>query len=248
MLMINADDWGRNTLATDSTFQCYLNGRISSASAMVFMQDSERSAQLAKGCGINLGLHLNFTEEFTANSVPAEIRHNHQRIRTFLLSSKYTMLIYNPFLRGAFKSVCEAQVQEYVRLYGRPPSRMDGHQHMHLCTNSLVDRLLPAGIQVRRNFSFCTGEKSALNRHYRKLVDTRLARRHRLTDYFFALPQNWNGNRLNRVFELSKTSQVELMTHPEIEAEYEYLMSDGFSCLIGSAAFASSGAGALARN
>ena len=49
MITINADDWGRSEAETDAALFCYVNGRISSVSAMVFMEDSERAAELAKG-------------------------------------------------------------------------------------------------------------------------------------------------------------------------------------------------------
>ena len=67
MLIINADDWGRSLAETDAALECYKAGRITSASAMVFMGDSERAAELAKENKLDVGLHLNFTDRFTAN-------------------------------------------------------------------------------------------------------------------------------------------------------------------------------------
>src|SRR5437868_14435949 len=40
---LNADDWGRSGAETDAALRCYKGGRITSVSAMVFMQDSERA-------------------------------------------------------------------------------------------------------------------------------------------------------------------------------------------------------------
>ena len=65
MLIINADDWGRSVAETDAALRCYKGGRITSVSAMVFMEDSERAAELAKENELDVGLHLNFTDEFT---------------------------------------------------------------------------------------------------------------------------------------------------------------------------------------
>jgi predicted glycoside hydrolase/deacetylase ChbG (UPF0249 family) len=53
---------------TDAAFKCYRGGRITSVSAMVFMQDSERAAKLANNSDLDVGLHLNFSEEFTDTS------------------------------------------------------------------------------------------------------------------------------------------------------------------------------------
>jgi predicted glycoside hydrolase/deacetylase ChbG (UPF0249 family) len=174
-------------------------------------------------------LHINFTESFTGPDVPPSLRMNHERIRRFLRASKYALILYNPFLRSAFREVFAAQVNEFARLYGRVPSHFDGHQHMHLCTNMILDGLLPAGTRVRRSFSFRPGEKSILNRYYRRLIDRRLERRHRISDYFFILLHHLPLSRLQRVVQLAKTNDVELMTHPHVDVEFEALLSDQFA-------------------
>ena len=87
-------------------------------------------------------------------------------------------------------------------------------------------------MKLRRNFSFWPGEKSMLNRTYRWLVDRWLACRYRLTDYFFDLTQCIQGKKLDRVAALAKSSNVELMTHPIVNAEEEYLMSDEFKAIL----------------
>jgi predicted glycoside hydrolase/deacetylase ChbG (UPF0249 family) len=228
MLIVNADDLGRLPATTDSILACYAKRRITSTSAMVFMQDSERAAGLALASGIDLGLHINFSERFTGDSVPKPLREGHDRICRFLTANKYALLVYHPFLRRQFRFVFEAQYAEFKRLYGREPSHLDGHQHMHLASNMLFDHLLPEGTKVRRSFSFRPGEKSRVNRLYRAAVDRRLARRHRLTDYFFALAQHPGLDRLRRVIQLAKEANVELMTHPQVQKEYDFLMSDEY--------------------
>src|ERR1700758_5164513 len=45
ILIINADDWGRDHETTQRILECTLRGTVSSASAMVFMEDSERAAE-----------------------------------------------------------------------------------------------------------------------------------------------------------------------------------------------------------
>src|SRR5262245_55339258 len=123
MLTINGDDFGRNRRATDRILVCHVEKRITSSSAMVFMADSERAAILAKDWQVDVGLHINFTESFTGPSVPQPLRRDHARIRRFLRLNKYALLIYNPFLRNAFRAVFEAQFEEFARLYGREPTR-----------------------------------------------------------------------------------------------------------------------------
>jgi len=233
MLTVNADDLGRCTVATDRIMACFAANRISAASAMVFMQDSERAAALARSAGLDVGLHVNFTENLTGPNVPQQVRREHERIRKFLRRSKYALLLYNPFLRRAFRKLFQGQAEEFQRLYGRPPLRIDGHQHMHLCTNMLVDRILPAGTKVRRNFSFSPGEKSFINRCYRNIADRGLRQRHRLTDYFFALSQHLEPSRFRRVILAAKTAKVELMTHPQVDDEFTFLLGDDYADALG---------------
>src|SRR5438132_392926 len=96
----------------------------------------------------------------------------------------------------------------------------------------LFGSMIPAGMKMRRNFSCWPGEKSMLNRTYRWLVDRWLACRYRLTDYFFDLTQCIQGKKLDRVAALAKSSNVELMTHPIVNEEEEYLMSDEFKVML----------------
>jgi chitin disaccharide deacetylase len=228
MLIVNADDLGRSKTSTNNALACYAKGRITSTSAMVFMHDSERAAELAVASGIDVGLHINLSERFTAESVPEGLRYSQAALCRFLRGNKYALVLYNPFLRRQFRDVFQSQYSEFIRLYGRAPSHMDGHQHMHLASNMLVERIIPDGSKVRRSFSFWPGEKNFINRLYRAGVDCWLARRHCLTDYFFALSQASTWTRLERIISLAKDLNVELMTHPQVRHEYDLLMSDNF--------------------
>jgi len=228
MLIINADDWGGWEKATDAALACQRAGRITSVTAMVFMKDSERAAELAIKHGLDVGLHLNLNQSYSGMVLDGEKRKNHERLVRFLSRNKYSQLLYNPFLRKCFRTDYTAQLEEFQRLYGKAPSHIDGHQHKHLCANMLVDRVIGKGQKVRRNFSFWPGEKSLLNRTYRRLVDQWLARTYRLVDYFFSLEQCLKSKRLGRVAELARIANVELMTHPEKTPEYNFLMGEDF--------------------
>jgi predicted glycoside hydrolase/deacetylase ChbG (UPF0249 family) len=232
MLIINADDWGRSVAETDAALRCYRAGRITSVSAMVFMGDSERAAELATANGLEVGLHLNFSEPFTDGRCRENLRHCHNRIVGFLWRNKYAQTLYNPSLRKEFADSYSAQVEEFLRLFGRAPSHIDGHHHMHLCTNLLLSKMIPAGTRMRRSFSFLPGEKSWLNRAYRSLVDRWLARKYWLTDYFFDLTQSIREKKMDRVMTLAESSKVELMTHPILQLESGYLMSDQFQSIL----------------
>jgi predicted glycoside hydrolase/deacetylase ChbG (UPF0249 family) len=232
MLIINADDYGRSVAETDAALRCYVAGRITSVSAMVFMADSERAARLAKERQLDVGLHLNFTEKFNGPSIPVTLASYQDKLAGFLTRNRYSQVIYNPLLQREFSYSYKAQFDEFTRLFGKVPAHIDGHHHMHLCANLLLSNLVPAGTRIRCNFSFWPGEKSWLNRAYRSVVDRWLARKYRLTDYFFDLTQSIREKKMDRVIALAESRNVELMTHPIVRTEADYLFSDEFEAML----------------
>lgn len=231
MLIINADDWGRSEEITGRILECHLRGRIHSASAMTFMRDSERAASIALQQRLPTGLHLNLSQEFTGENVPETLRAQHLRIAGYLNRRKYNQVLYNPLVRNALLYAFRAQWDEYTRLYGEQPGRLDGHHHMHLCLNALVSLKLPRGMRIRRNFSFSRGEKGPVNRLYRYLVDRRLRSRYSCTDYFFSL-EPIRAERLERIRAIARCSDVELMVHPGVGEEYEFLLGPEWERMI----------------
>lgn len=227
VLILNADDWGRDRNTSDRILDCILRGTVSSTSAMVFMEDSERAAATAREREIDAGLHLNFTTPFSASSSPAQLLKHQRRVSAYLNRHALAQVVFHPGLVDSFEYVVTAQIDEYRRIYGHAPRRLDGHHHMHLCANVLLQGLLPAGTIVRRNFSFQAGEKNFWNRIYRKGVDGVLARRHRMVDCFFSLPPFEPQLRLERILAVARQSVVELETHPVNQDEYRFLMEDG---------------------
>ena len=223
LLIINADDWGRDSETTDRILDCVTIGTVSSASAMVFMLDSERAADLAREQAVDCGLHLNFTTAFSASNCPMRLQEHHGRVARYLRRSRVAQAVYHPGLASSFKYVAESQIEEFERIYGVPPRRLDGHHHMHLCANVLLGGLLPTGTLVRRSFSFRSGEKGNINRLYRAAVNHLLAERHRVTDYFFALPPLQPQSRLDEIFSIARRHVVEVETHPVDREEYEFL-------------------------
>ena len=223
VLIVNADDWGRDHNTTGQIFECALRGTVSSVSAMVFMEDSERAAAIARERGIDAGLHLNLTTLFSAPGSPTRLIEHQQQLSRHLRWHRLAQVIFHPGLTGSFKYVVAAQLDEFRRLYGADPGRIDGHHHMHLCANVLLQGLLPPGTIVRRNCTFEPGEKTPLNRLYRQVVDRMLARRHRLTDFLFSLPPLEPSGRLQHIFSLARQFIVELETHPVNPDEYRFL-------------------------
>jgi hypothetical protein len=47
---------------------------------MVFMTDSERASEAASSTGLDVGLHVNFSEEFSVGFVPKSLRKAHDAV------------------------------------------------------------------------------------------------------------------------------------------------------------------------
>lgn len=225
LLIVNADDWGRDVETTDRILECVQAGSVSSVSAMVFMEDSERAAAISCSDHIEAGLHLNLTTRFSAHACPSNLAARQQTLSSYLRRGRIAAISIHPGLVRTFEYVVRCQVDEFHRLYGSAPERIDGHHHAHLCANMLAQRLLPSGTLVRRNFSFQAGEKSVWNRLYRGFIDRRLSRRHRVTDFFFSLSPLQPSSRLERIFALAQSAVVEVETHPAQPDEYQFLRS-----------------------
>lgn len=238
MIIINADDWGSDNSITDQILECIEWKQVDSVSAMVFMKDSKRAADIANERSIDTGLHLNFTLPFTSN-VPQKLRKSQGRIISFLKTHKIAQVLYNPFIKDDFAYVYKKQVDEYTRLYQKKPLRIDGHNHMHLCANMLWGKLIPADTFVRRNYSFLKNEKTFFNRIYRAVIDSVIKRRYICTDYFFHIQQcvnkrySENNNPKNsKIFRLANKSLTEILVHPNQEIDNKIINSRYFQELL----------------
>lgn len=230
-LIVNADDWGYDRETTDRILECATRRVISSASGMVFMDDSERAAALAGDRGIDVGLHLNLTEAYSGQNVPTRALEHQQRVARFLRRHRFSQVMYHPGLASSFEYATKAQLEEFHRIYGEAPSRIDGHHHMHLSENVLSGKLLPAGTLVRRSFSFAPGEKSWINRKYRGWVDRRLQERYQLVDFLYSI-EPLQTERLMQIGSRARHSLVELETHPARDVEFTFLTSNAMAGLL----------------
>jgi len=222
-LIVNADDWGRDRETTDRTYDCVRCGAVSSVSAMVFMEDSERAADMAREQGVDAGLHLNFTGRFSIPNCSTRLLEHQDAVSKYLKRNPLARGLFNPWLSASFEYLVAAQIEEFTRLFGAAPKRVDGHHHMHLSANILLGGFLPPGIIVRRHFSYQSGEKFLRNGIFRWVTDAMLARRFRLADYLFSIIPLEPQPRLQRIFALAGGSVVEVETHPIDPAEYRFL-------------------------
>ena len=235
MLIINADDMGRDRVTTDACMDCYRQRRITSASIMVFMDDSERAAELAVIENLETGLHINLVLPYDAPRISKNLRKSQDSAANFFRRGPWTQVVLNPFIIKAVASTFHYQLEEYRRLFGREPAHFNGHKHFHLSQNMLLGGGLPFGSAVRRSFTFYKGEKNSLNRFYRRMVDGWLLKKHISTDAFFSLSPVKDLSRLARIITLARTHCVELMVHPWCPDEFAFLTGNQFRLMIASA-------------
>ncbi len=225
LLIVNADDFGGNRLATERIVECFAIGAITSTTAMVYMRDSERAAEMARKRDLAVGLHLNLTQPFDADTVPEDVRRRQLRVSGHLAKHRHRYL-FDPLLLGAVRRCIDDQLRRFVELFERQPTHLDGHNHGHLGLTALM--ALPRGIAVR------TAESDVSSSLVGKLVRSGrhrlIARRRLTTDYFFAIDR-LRGERLRSVasdplLELARGATVEIMTHPDRDSDYRLLRSD----------------------
>lgn len=232
MLIITADDYGKTVQATDCILECFRNRRITSASAMVFMEDSERAVSLARETNLEVGLHLNLTEAFTGSTVGGPLCRQQARVARYLNRHRYAQALFNPFLAAAFRLLVQSQWTRFEQLYGRSPDFVNGHHHMHLAANVLGQRLLPAQTRMRGPFTFKTGEKSRLNRWYRSRVARHLRDSYITPDCLYSIEPIVDIERLQKIAKEARVKNVELETHPEHVAQQQFLLSPSFHQLL----------------
>lgn len=235
MLIVNADDWGRDQPTTDLIAECYERGVITSATAMVYMEDSARAADVSRQVSIPLGLHLNFAEKLSDPACPDDIRERQATLVEFLRERRYRRWALQPSLVDDVRAAILDQLRRFQEIYGNEPTHVDGHQHLHVWPTAILSRAIPARLPVRRSFTFEAGEKPLPNRLMRAAVNGLIDSRHPSTREFATvrmLKSFQTGGpacaRLNRAHRLP----VEVMVHPDRPDEYAFLTSAKWSQLL----------------
>jgi chitin disaccharide deacetylase len=235
LLIINADDWGYDTSTTQAIHECFRAGSVTSVSAMVHMSDSARAAQLAASGREPAGLHLNLTEAFTDPACPERVRMRQQRLVRHFAGPRWRMWGFSPTLFTQVEECIADQLEAFRDLYGREPTHIDGHEHVHQSLGVMFARSLPSGTNMRPSFTFMPGEKSIFNRLGRRFVNRLMRVRFRSPRYLFDLREihpALGGAGLERKLDLSHSHAVEVMTHPAHLDEHEILLSESWASLL----------------
>jgi len=224
MLIVNADDFGGNPLASDRTVALFRRGALTSASGMVWMADSRRAARLANEVDLPIGLHLNLTQPIEAEGEPsAGARDRHRRALSRLGANGGLGPLPTPALRRLLRDCIWDQLEAFQRLYGRSPTHLDGHQHVHL--RPAVIAALPKHLPVRGGFVI--GEGAGPRKVAAMLRARYLAACHGGPRYLLPceLLLSSSPAQLERQLALARTDVVEVMVHPDRDPNWSFLQS-----------------------
>jgi len=228
LLIVNADDLGLDRTNTDAILDCFRAGAVSSATALVWMKDSDRAAEVARTAGLPVGLHLNLIEPFSATEVPESVAATQRRVVERLRRSTVGAQMYHPAWSADFDRCISDQLSRFHELYGREPTHVDGHQHMHLVPNALLARALGPVRRYRRPVNRRPTESRAHKRAFNAALARAMRPRFVTTERCFsirALDPGLAGSRPTLELALARDHSVEVMVHPGWEDERTVLLA-----------------------
>ncbi len=216
MLIVNADDMGASPSTTDPVVECFAAGVITSASAMVWMPDSERAARIARELNLPVGLHLNFTLPFAGPDVPDDVRARQLRLTArFGARAQDDNAGADADGSAPIAAVLDDQLQRFRELFGEP-THLDGHHHVHV--DPAVLEHLPRALPIRPPLN--ASAKRTFGR-------ARPLRRFRHPDACLAFERvhpALGGEGLKALAQAHRRT-VEVMVHPAQGREREALLS-----------------------
>lgn len=118
-IILCADDFGMNSAINDGILALADQGRLSATSCLVQGPDFNAGVSALKASGLQIGLHLNFTEAMGQAGLYAPV----------------SVLIRQSYLRRLdshqIKSQIRLQLDLFEKSVGKAPDFIDGHQHIH---------------------------------------------------------------------------------------------------------------------
>jgi chitin disaccharide deacetylase len=219
VLIVNADDVGASPNATDAAIEAFGRGAICSCSAMVWMRDSARAAQLARDRDMPVGLHLNLTLPFDATEVPRVARERQLRLTETLHAGSWREDIADRPPRQLLLDAVSDQLEQFRELFGEP-THLDGHHHVHVL-DAVLD-VLPTDLVIRPILREGAQADARASRRER-----RLHRRFQAPSVTLAFEHIHPalGGAGFAALERARSDLVEVMCHPQQAGQLEALMS-----------------------
>ena len=228
LLIVNADDWGLTPGDTDAIADCADAGTITSATAMMWMSDSDRAAELARHRQLALGLHLNLIEPFSAPDVPPRVAATQRRVIEHVGRGGLFAHPYRRSWAADFERCVDDQLARFHELYGVAPTHFDGHRHMHLVANAMFARPLAPLARCRRPVNRFAHESRLDKRVARVLLGVAVRSRFTTTRWCFSIrpmAPSFGGPGLAATLAVAAKDSVEVIAHPGQPEELALLQS-----------------------
>ncbi|MGA9856302.1 MAG: ChbG/HpnK family deacetylase [Solirubrobacteraceae bacterium] len=235
LLIVNADDLGYDAAATDAILAAHAAGAITSATAMVWMRDSERAGALARDSPLALGLHLNLIEPYTAPDVPAAVAATQRRVVERIHTAGSRAFAYHPGWASDFRRCIADQLACFEQTYGQAPTHVDGHQHMHLLPNALFSGALAPVPRCRRPVNRPETESRPYKHALRDVQAAMVRLRFASTRWCFsirALEPALGGAGIEAGIGRAAADAVEIMVHPGWADEQTILLGDHWRAIV----------------
>jgi predicted glycoside hydrolase/deacetylase ChbG (UPF0249 family) len=238
MLIVNADDFGINDLATDRILLCLRERVVSSTSAMVFEVGSAAAAERARSEGHRaIGIHVNLSRSYSGTDVPEDVSERQTRAIATLGQQRLGHWIYDPRIQTVIDRCIVDQMARFRALYGREPTHIDSHHHTHVRPNVFFSEALPSGAGVR-NTRIWTRRRSRILDAARRGRQSLLRRRFFSPDAIICLDvliRTWPAEAIAPTIlaYAKRAGTAEVMVHPEDPAELEFLLSESWRRALG---------------
>jgi predicted glycoside hydrolase/deacetylase ChbG (UPF0249 family) len=203
VLIVNADDFGLTAGVSRGILQAHRRGIVTSTTALVNLDPRDGlDAEAAAEPGLGIGLHLNLTWGAPV-SPPAAVPSLVDGEGRFRRDPESVARHASP---EEVRRELDAQLAAFARRFGRPPTHLDSHHHVHRharVMDAVMDLAVAAGIPLRSQDG---GFRQGLRRHGVRTPD------HFLGDAV-AEPY-WTAERLLDTLAGLPAGVSELMCHP----------------------------------
>ena len=203
-LIVNADDFGLTAGVSRGILRAHRDGLVTSATVLASLPPEPELDAAAAGAGLGLGLHFNLTwgrPVSPAGTVPSLVDAEGRFGRDLAVLQERAR-------PDDVRRECETQIEVFSRRFGRPPTHLDSHHHVHRVPrvmDAVVDVVLGARLPLR---SQDAGFREGLRRHG---IAT--------TDHFLGDAQvepYWTTERLLDQLAILPLGVTELMCHPGV--------------------------------
>ena len=218
MIKINADDFGRNSVANRNIIECFNNGLINSATIMMNMPDTKNAIKFAKEKGFlgKLGVHIVLDEGIPLTTAMRNFRKFCDNDGTYkkniprhqYLNREERKIIYDEVI---------AQINS-AKKNGLYPTHLDSHRHRHQdfwVALAVKKAAIDSGIGYIRRHKSGAGLMRSM---YACFIDLyyKIGSSIKTSDCFYSIfkyPDNLHQNNL----------YIEIMCHPENKEDVEAL-------------------------